>query len=166
MNKEMDDQRPDEEIIFTCRQHPWVLAKSFCYVILAIILVVITFLIWRVNQFSIGVLVAGLIFVVTLISSRWFTYSNDLLILTNQRIIKIDQLALFNRRVTEAELSNILNVSHEIKGPIKSLLNFGDINIDTSGSDRNFLVLANIENPHFIQEKIVATQKNGSKLAS
>lgn len=145
------------------RRHPWVLAKAGLILIVTILIVVISFLIFGASLTTSIVLVAGLIFVTIYGFIRWFVYTNDIYILTNERVINIDQGGFFNRRVTEAELANILNVSYEIKGPIKSFLNFGDISIDTSGSDRNFLVLENIENPHFIQEKIVAQQKKAQE---
>jgi len=56
-------------------------------------------------------------------------------------------------------LENVLNFSYEIKGPIESILNFGDVMVDTSGSDENSLTLKNVENPHFIQEQIVHYMK-------
>lgn len=168
---EFDNQRRDEEIILMSRRHPWVLAKAGLIFVVAIIIIVLSFLFFGASLTTSIVLVIALIFATLYGFIRWFVYTNDIYILTNERIINIDQGSFFSRRVTEAELSNILNVSYEIKGPIKSLLNFGDISIDTSGSDRNYLVLENIENPHFIQEKIVAMQKKaqektGSSFAS
>lgn len=156
---EFDEQRPDEKVILVARKHPWVLAKSGLVMILVVLIIVLSFLIFGASLTSSIVLVAGLIFATIYGLIRWFVYSSDIYILSNERIINIEQSGFFSRRVTEAELANILNVSYEIKGAIKSILNFGDINIDTSGSDSNFLVLRNIENPHFIQEKIVSQQK-------
>ena len=89
---------------------------------------------------------------------KTFRNNNDIFILTNQRVINIDQRGFFSRRVAETELENIQNVSYEIKGPIKSILNFGDVMISTAGNTVG-LALANVENPHFVQEKIVELQK-------
>lgn len=156
MNNEMDDQRPDEEIIFTYHQHPWVLAKTFLYLIIDAVVIVLAFLVWQADQISIGILVAGLIFAFTTISVRWFTYRNDLFILTNQRIIKIDQSGLFKRKVSETELDNVYNVNYEVNGLIRSLLNFGNIKISTVGDEVSTINISNIENPSFVQEKIMS----------
>lgn len=156
MEKEMDDQRPDEEIIFTYHQHPWVLARSMFYVTVDIILIVLAFLIWQINQFTIGLTVAGIVFGFIIVSMRWFTYRNDLFILTNQRLIKIDQTSLFKRKVSETELDNVYNVNYEVNGIVKSLLNFGDIKISTVGDEISTMTISNIENPSFVQEKIMA----------
>lgn len=156
MENTVDDQRPDEEIILSHHQHPWVLAKTFLYVIIDIVIIVLAFLIWQANQISIGILVVGLVFALIIISNRWFSYRNDLFILTTQRIIKIDQSSLFKRKVSETELDNVYNVNYEVNGMIRSLLNFGNIKISTVGDEVSVIDVRNIENPGFVQEKIMS----------
>lgn len=156
---EVDNQRPDEDIVFLMRQHPWVLARPALFLILVFLLVLISFLIWKLNSISIGVLIAAILFSVCYISIIWYSFSNDLFILTNQRLIKIDQKGFFSRRVSETELDNVYNINYEIKGFMKSLLNFGDIKISTVGDDVSTIALPNIENPHFVQEKIMDLHK-------
>lgn len=156
---EFENQRPNEQVILIKKRHPFVLAKTGWILLLFAVLLVFSFFIWGASKISIIVLIIVVIIMILISLLRWFVYSNDLFILTNERIINIEQKALFSRRVTEAELANILNVGYEIKGLVKSFLNFGDITVDTSGSDTNFLTLKNVENPHFIQEKIVNLQK-------
>ncbi|OGD57161.1 hypothetical protein A2V71_01915 [Candidatus Berkelbacteria bacterium RBG_13_40_8] len=156
---EIKDQRPDEEIIFVRRRHPWVLLRAALIMLLLAVIVLISFLIWGASLISVIALILAIIFAVFYLLGRWFVYNNDIFILSNQRIINIDQSAFFTRRVSEAELENIQNVTYEIKGPIKSFLNFGEIIISTAGNAPG-LTLKNVENPHFIQEKIVELQKN------
>lgn len=62
----------------------------------------------------------------------WSDYYLDSWILTDKRLIDIQQLGLFNRRISEMHLSNIQNVSLEIKGLIQTLLKFGDIRVETA----------------------------------
>ena len=155
---EFDNQRSDEKIILLRRRHPWVLTKTGLLILLIAIIVVISFFIWGASLISVTFLIMGGVLALYLFSTRWFVYANDIYILTNQRIINIDQGGFFTRRVSEAELDNIQNVTYEIKGPIKSFLNFGEIQIQTAGNSPG-LLLKNIENPHFVQEKIVAIQK-------
>lgn len=156
---EFENQRPNEEVVFVRKRHPWVLARSG-FVILAVALVVyLSFLIWGASRISSIVLIAGLVFVIIHLIGRFFVYNNDIFILTNERVININQSAFFTRQVSETELENIQNVSYLIKGPIKSFLNFGEIIVQTAGNSPG-LTLKNVENPHFIQEKIVALIKN------
>ena len=158
-NYEFDNQRADEEVILVRRRHPWVLFKAGVITLIILVLIFIAFLIWGASLNSIIVLIAGLIFLILYLMGRFFVFNSDIFILTNQRIINIDQSGFFLRRVSEAELSNIQNVTYEIKGPIKSMLNFGEIIVQTAGNAPG-LTLKNVENPHFVQEKIVALQKN------
>jgi len=155
---EFDNQRPNEEIVFMRRRHPWIFWKSGLILLFMILIVVIAFLIWGASKVSVIVLVASVIFLIFYFLGRWFVYTSDIFILTNQRIINIDQRGFFTRRVSEAELENIQNVTYEIKGPIRSFLNFGEIIISTAGNTPG-LTLSNVENPHFIQEKIVSLRK-------
>lgn len=155
---EFENQRPDEKIILVKKRHPWVLFKAGLVVLLVIILILISFLVWGASSISVTVLIIGLVFLTFFLLGRFFVYNNDLFIITNHRIINIDQSGFFSRRVSEAELENIQNVTYVIKGPIRSLLNFGDIEVATAGNTVG-LVFRNVENPHFIQERIVELQK-------
>ena len=156
---EFDNQRPDEKIILLEKRHPWVLARLGVWAILISIIVLVAFLIWGASVISFIFLAIGIILIIYLSLTRWFVYSNDIFILTNERIINIDQSGFFTRRVSEAELENIQNISYEIKGPIRSLLNFGDVLVSTAGDNNPGLVLKNVQNPHFVQEKLIAYQK-------
>lgn len=162
-NYEFENQRPDEEVVLVRRRHPWVLFKAGIITLVILVIIFITFLIWGASLNSIIVLIAGLVILIFYLLGRFFVYNSDIYILTNQRIINIDQGGFFMRRVSEAELTNIQNVTYEIKGPIKSMLNFGEIIVQTAGNAPG-LTLKNVENPHFVQEKIVALQKQSNQL--
>lgn len=151
---EFDDQRKDEEIILVKHQHPWVLAKLGLVIVILIALVFLAFLIWGASLYSTIILIASVIIVGIYIAIRTFIFKNSIFILTNYRVINITQNSLFQRKVQETELENIYNLQYEIKGPMKSLLNFGDIELTTQGDETNLIKFCNIENPHFIHEKI------------
>jgi membrane protein YdbS with pleckstrin-like domain len=155
---EFENQRADEEVLMVRRRHPWVLWKAAFMVLLILILIFVAFLIWGASKVSVIILILGLVYIISFLLGRFFVYNNDIYILTSQRIININQSGFFTRRVSEAELENIQNVTYEIKGPIRSFLNFGEIIISTAGNAPG-LTLKNVENPHFVQEKIVAQQK-------
>jgi len=158
-SQEFENQRPNEEVILFNHQHPWTMVKTGFWVLLLIIIGLIVFLIF--SSVAVRFICSGviLLIIVVLLAVRQFIYSNTYCIVTNERIINIEQSGIFSRRVSEVELKDILNVFYEIKGMASTLLNFGDITIDTSGSDSNFLVLKNFENPHFIHEKITHLHK-------
>lgn len=151
---EIEDQRKNEEIILVRYMHPWVLAKTGLIGIVIILFVVFSFLIWGASLVSDIVLITALLFIIIYGSIKIYLYKNSVFILTNQRVIYIDQPSLFRRKVHETELINIYNLQYEIKGIVSSFLNFGDIILTTQGDITNEIKILNIENPHFVHEKI------------
>lgn len=83
----------------------------------------------------------------------WTNYYLDVLIITNKRIIDIEQLGLFARDITEVRIDNIEDVKTEIIGIIASLLNMGNLYIQTAGESRE-MIIKNIVDPHGIREVI------------
>lgn len=152
-NYTFEGQRSDENVIFVQKRHPWVLSKAGFIGIGLIVLLIAAYLIFGASAITSILLVAIIIFILLYSLYLWFLYNNYLYILTNQRLIIIEQRGLFNRRLNESELDKIQNIAVEVKGPTKTLLNFGDIKITTAGVDP-VMILANIENPYEIQQKI------------
>ncbi|MBI4132517.1 MAG: PH domain-containing protein [Candidatus Sungbacteria bacterium] len=63
----------------------------------------------------------------------WIEYYLDVWIITNQRIIDIEQEGLFRRTISEISMERIQNITIEIPGLIATLLKFGNIKIETAG---------------------------------
>lgn len=154
-----DDQRADEEVVFVNRRHPWVLAGAGFISIVVIIILILSILFFGLAHFTSFLIVAMVLFFLLFGFYQWFVYNNYLYILTNQRIIIIEQSGLFTRKIIETELEKIQNMTVEVKGPIKTILNFGDIIIRTAGVDPT-IQLVNVENPYEVQQKIIKYCKN------
>jgi len=86
---EFDNQRPDEKVILLRRRHPWVMLKTGFIILIIVLLVLVGFLIWGASIYSVVILIAGLVVSLTIFSSQWFVYANDIYILTNERIINV-----------------------------------------------------------------------------
>lgn len=80
-------------------------------------------------------------------------YYLDVLIITNYRIIDIEQFGLFSRDTAELHLENIEDIHVEVKGLIASLLNYGSLNIQTSSEKPEFS-MSNVHDPNRVQEII------------
>lgn len=70
---------------------------------------------------------------------RWLDYYLDLAVITNQRVVDIDQHGLFRRNVAELEYEEVQDVTVTKNGILPTLLNFGHVEIQTAGERRNFL---------------------------
>jgi len=151
-------QRSDESVALVTKQHIWLLMPILLAWVVIGVIITASLLIFgasRVTSITLAVLmIVGLIY--TFYS--WFTWNNSQYIVTNQRVIKIDQAGLFNRMISEAEIHRIQEISTEIKGPLRTMLNFGTVRIKTA-SDDSRLDLSDVTDPYDVQQAIVQIQK-------
>lgn len=69
----------------------------------------------------------------------WVKYYLDAWIITDQRIIDIEQHGLFRREVSEIPMEKIQNVTIEIPGFLATVMKFGTIKIQTA-SESDFTI--------------------------
>lgn len=69
----------------------------------------------------------------------WIDFYFDVWIITNERIVNIEQKALFIRTISELKFDKIQDTSVEIKGLIPTVLNFGNVHVQTAGNTERFL---------------------------
>ena len=81
-------------------------------------------------------------------------YWLDTWVITNERIIDVEQKGLFKREVSEFKLDKIQDVSVDVSGVIQTLFGYGNVQIQTAGSDRIFL-FKTVPNPQEIKNKIL-----------
>lgn len=158
---QFDGQRSDEDVIFVVKRHPWVLASAGFISVGLIAVVVLLVLFFGLSHITAFVIIGLVAFFLFFGFYQWFVYNNHLYILTNQRVIIIEQKGLFGRKITEAELEKIQNMTVEVRGAVGTLLNFGDITLRTAGIDP-VMVMINVDNPYEIQQKIIKHCKNYS----
>jgi len=88
----------------------------------------------------------------------WLDYYLDLFIITNKRILRVEQLVLFNQRVSETSFQHVQDVSSQVKGFINTLLNIGTVYIETAGERENFS-FTYIKDPSAVAATILELQK-------
>lgn len=84
----------------------------------------------------------------------WTDYFLDVLIVTNKRIINIEQKALFSREIASLRLDKIQDITIDINGVLATFLSFGNIRIQTAGEQEEFLVRF-IKNPESLKSTIL-----------
>jgi membrane protein YdbS with pleckstrin-like domain len=151
-------QRPGEEILVVTNRHTWSLLPIA--LIWLLIVVAIGLSIWYFGASAITSVVIGALVVFGVIFAlyRWYLWSFSSYIITNQRVVKIDLSGVFNRRITEAEIGRIQEISTEIAGPVHTLLNFGTIKIQTA-STVGRIELEDVPDPYSLQQEIVRVQR-------
>ena len=88
----------------------------------------------------------------------WIDYYFDIWIITTQRIINIEQEGMFARLVSEMEYSKMQDITAEVAGFLPTIINFGDVKVQTAGEDEEF-VFRTISDPYQIKNIIFNLRK-------
>lgn len=92
----------------------------------------------------------------------WVNYYLDVWIITNKRVVNIEQKGLFFRHISELRYYKIQDVTTEVTGLIPTLLNYGDVFIQTAGTQPRFL-FHKIAEPNRIKDQLIFMQKRTRK---
>lgn len=80
-------------------------------------------------------------------------YYLDTWIITNERIINIEQQGLFNRTASELDLAAVQDTTAEIRGILQTIFTYGQVYVQTAGEKGRFH-FKNIDNPERVKELI------------
>ncbi|SRR3989344_1447940 len=157
-----------EKVILLLRRHPFfIIVKMFFYIILFLAPLFLGFLFYPVltlNNLSTPFFFAVSLWYLFVWSSVFYSltmYTLDVWIVTNKRIIDSTQNGFFNRTVSELHMSRIQDTSVQTKGVIQTFLHFGDVQIQTAGTEEKFKFLQ-IPNPEKVKDEIMKLVSNQS----
>lgn len=157
-------QKSYEKTVYLLRRHSIVFLKD---ILLFIVLAIVPygFYLLAVNVYP-DLLSRPIIYPVLVLSasiyylSIWlFLFGNfldyylDLWIVTNERIMNIEQHGLFGRTVSELDLWKIQDVTSDVKGVIPTFFNYGDVFIQTAGEKERF-IFEQVHRPDEIRKRI------------
>ncbi len=83
----------------------------------------------------------------------WTNHFLDVLVVTNLHVIDIEQVGLWHREISTTQLQKIQDISSKTEGLIASLLQYGDLEIQSAGSVTNFIVRG-VQNPDLLRQKM------------
>jgi len=143
------NQQEDENILIFLRRHWIVVFKFFIIFIILIVFVLILDVatyyftnIWE-GQMSYPLIVLGnsayFLFVMLFTFANFVDYYLDVWIVTNKRILNIEQKGLFSRIVSEKEIVRMQDVTSEVHGFLATFFNFGNIYVQTAGTKERFI---------------------------
>jgi len=90
---------------------------------------------------------------------RFIDYYLDMWVVTNDRIVDIEQHGLFNRVITELDLFRIQDVTANVSGVFGTLFRYGDL-VVTTASANTHIVFKNISRPNLIREELIQLADN------
>jgi membrane protein YdbS with pleckstrin-like domain len=142
-------KKPDEKIIFQMRSH-WI--TFFGELVLVIILAVLPIavgiffsLIWPsllVGDISRPLLIlaasAYYLMIWAFLITKFISYYLDVYLVTTYRVLDVQQNGLFSRTVAELDLARVQDVTSEVKGLLHTIMNFGNVYIQTAGEQEHF----------------------------
>ena len=139
----------DEKIITSVHKHWFVMFKTMLAFFILILLppILLTFLPLLTSNLDPNLLVPATNFFLALymiilfltLFLFWMDYYLDMWIITDRRIIAVEQKGLFRREIAEILLPRVQDVTLEISGIIETFLKFGTIRIQTAG-EREFTI--------------------------
>ena len=156
-------QRNDEEVVFILWRHWYTVVAP---ILKAVLIIGLSFAspLWLnatglIFSYAITATIYYLwiVFWIGYAVSQYLNWYQDRFIVTNQRIIDIDQRGLTRRRVAEVELDRIQHVAHAVVGVFPTMLNFGTIIIQAAGGHE--LELRQVSEPAGVQEEITQLVK-------
>ena len=167
MQKEFPTQKSNEKPILILRKHWLVLAWPFFQGALAIVLAAYLPTIGKLGFYIFNsapitfIYLAWIVVWAGYILYEYLNWYRDRVIITDQRVVNIDQKSLFKRRVSEIELERIQDISHEINGVMATSFDFGTVIISSAGGDN--IELREISAPAEVQDIIYKLVKEATK---
>lgn len=157
-------QDPEEQIILFVRRHWFVLVRQVVlFGGLALVPLAAQFGLNRVapglladSQSLGGVFVRLLfdlfwLFLLLLTFAHWIDYYLDYWVVTDRRVVSIEQSGLFSRTVAQLNLSRVQDATAEVHGVLPTFLHYGNAFIQSAGEETRF-VFEEVPNPN----KVVA----------
>jgi uncharacterized membrane protein YdbT with pleckstrin-like domain len=92
----------------------------------------------------------------------WVDFYLDTWIITDKRIINIEQKGLFSRVNSELALDKIQDVTTDVTGLFPTLLNYGDVFVQTAAEKERF-IFRKVPNPYKIKDLLMKLQKEKEK---
>ncbi len=168
-------QKNNEEVLLVVRRHWFDILKQFIAIFAMSALLVGSFIVFPLIFPSISMRGGGqsrtlFVFAENIFAMLiwitffliWIDYYFDVWIITNLRVVNVEQKGLFSRNVSELELERIQDVTTEVYGMIPTFLNYGDVFVQTAGERERFQ-FRQVPDPYYIKDMIMKLQDKQEK---
>ncbi len=156
-----EGKKEDEVVIIFLHRHWYTLFSKMLFVFVGALIpvalvVVFGSLILQYQMMSVFVLLWSLwIMILWFLTFYILTmYTLETWVVTNIRIINSTQCGFFDRRISELSLDNIQDVSVNMEGMVPTMMNYGQVEIQTAATERRFNFI-NVPNPQTVKDEIM-----------
>ena len=152
--------QPEEDILVVVRKHWFTLAFKLVNVLgIAILPFVVVSIIGTFISASAGsvmfVTSAWLLCIWMSLFTVWTNYYLDIWIVTDKRIINIDQIRLFRLDVSTLRIERVQDIKVETPGFFATLFRFGNLHVQTAGPEAGFYLIEGISEPDTVRDIIL-----------
>lgn len=156
---------PEEKLVYFLRRHPITLLSvvvGYALLLVSPFLILGYFSVFQPEVFADtrfqALIVFGgsafFLFAWLFLFQLFLDYYLDSWIVTNRRILNIEQNGLFGRTVSELRLYRIQDVTAIVNGFVKTMFNFGEVEIQTAGEHERFM-FEEIPKPNEVSKTIL-----------
>lgn len=103
-----------------------------------------------------SVIIIGLTFIYA------YIFKSNVVVLTNEKVAQIIYKSLFDRKVSQLNISDVQDVTTSQKGVFARTLNYGTIVIETAGEQQNY-TFTFAPRPHDCAKEIIAAHESNVK---
>lgn len=90
------------------------------------------------NRLLVALVVLGVAILFLFLFAATYVYRQSRLLVTDKNLIQINQKSLFIRTVSRLSMSNVEDVSADMRGILPTIFNYGTLHIQTAGERPNF----------------------------
>lgn len=150
--------KKDEAVVTIIRKHwityVWPLAASI--VVIGVIIGFVDFFFRSSTGATIWFVILGAALLFA--GYHWLIHYFDSFIITDIRIIDIDQRGLFKRTVSETTFDKVQDVTYSIVGIMATALDYGTVSVQTGGAEGK-IELDHVPHPRQVHEVVLEAQK-------
>ena len=141
-----ETQEDEEEIMLLLRKH-WITNVSWLFLGILLILAPLILrwfplLEFLPTRFQLIAIIIWYLLTVFIIFEKFLTWYFNVNIITDERIIDIDFTNLIYNEFSDAKIDKVQDITYKMGGAIRTLFHYGDVYIQTAGSEPNFEFLA------------------------
>lgn len=158
-------EKLNEHIVYELRRH-WItfLPRIVMFLFMLLVPVVVYFLVQKLFpdlltgpiSYPLTVLFGSVygLFSLLFFYFQFIDFYLDLWIITNDRIIDIEQRGLFDREIGELELLNIQDATSDVRGFFPTIFHYGNLTVATASSTQS-IIFRQIPRPDFIRQELI-----------
>lgn len=161
-------QKGYEKIEYMLRRHPITfIPQLFLFLVLMIIPFIVYFLINNLYPTLLDPMISNILFPIAVLSAsiyymgvylffyfQFIEFYLDMWIVTNDRIVDVEQNGLFSHTISELDLYRVQDVTVETNGFFPSVFKYGSVKIKTA-SQNTGIIFHNVSNPNEIREALI-----------